>query len=356
MTNAIRKWGASRSWNPDSKRVRLAEAVPLRSPFLGFIDPSSGCNFKCTFCPTGSPELLRQVGRKNNVMKWEVFLKAVEGFAAFPDKLRALHMHKDGEPLMNPRIGDMLAYVVQKDIAEKYWITTNGSLLDEELSARIVESGIDAVRLSIEHVNSNGYADLTKTFDAYDELLQRIGTLRNERDKRGSKMYIVAKLIDFDFTDEEKQKFVDDFNELADDAFITEPHDWNRTGTGEFLLGAAPEAGYDGERPLRPDRIVCPYPFYNLAVNSDGSVGVCPMDWSRGLNVGTLEASTLVELWQSEATRNVQLLHLQGRRHEHPVCGKCHCMQAMPDDSDMDGETDRKNLLARYGMRVDKVD
>ncbi len=350
MTKEVKKWGASRSWNPESKRSRLAEVIPLRTPFLGFIDPSSGCNFKCTFCPTGSPELLKEVGRKNNVMKWDIFLKAVEGFAAFPDKLRALHVHKDGEPLMNPRIGAMLSHVVEREIAEKYWITTNGSLLDEKISEQIVDSGIDAVRLSIEHVSSDGYLDLTKTFSDYEELLQRIATLKQERDKRGSKLYIVAKLIDFNFSDKEKQKFVDDFSKIADDAFITEAHDWNRTGTGEFLLGATPQAGYDGERPLRPDRIVCPYPFYNLAVNADGSVGICPMDWSRGLNVGTLDSSTLVELWQSEAIKQIQLLHLQGKRHEHPVCGKCHCMQAMPDDSDMDGEEDRKRLLEKFGV------
>ena len=33
-------------------RTKLETVIPLETPFVVFVDPSSGCNFKCTYCPT----------------------------------------------------------------------------------------------------------------------------------------------------------------------------------------------------------------------------------------------------------------------------------------------------------------
>ena len=33
-------------------RHRLLEVVPLDTPYVMFIDPSSVCNFRCRFCPS----------------------------------------------------------------------------------------------------------------------------------------------------------------------------------------------------------------------------------------------------------------------------------------------------------------
>ena len=35
------------------QRVALQEVIPLETPFLLYVDPSSACNFRCQFCPTG---------------------------------------------------------------------------------------------------------------------------------------------------------------------------------------------------------------------------------------------------------------------------------------------------------------
>ena len=31
-------------------RSDLGKAIPLKTPYLLFIDPSNACNFKCNFC------------------------------------------------------------------------------------------------------------------------------------------------------------------------------------------------------------------------------------------------------------------------------------------------------------------
>ena len=41
-------------------RTKLETVIPLETPFVVFVDPSSGCNFKCTYCPTGHLDLIKR--------------------------------------------------------------------------------------------------------------------------------------------------------------------------------------------------------------------------------------------------------------------------------------------------------
>ena len=35
------------------ERTRLETVIPLSTPFILYVDPSSACNLKCNFCPCG---------------------------------------------------------------------------------------------------------------------------------------------------------------------------------------------------------------------------------------------------------------------------------------------------------------
>jgi len=352
MGKKVEKWGINRSWNPDHKKVRLADTVPLDTPFLVYIDPSNVCNFKCRFCPTGHPQLLKEVNRPAKIMEFELFKKIIDELSRFPDKIRAMFFHKDGEPLLNPRLGEMMTMAVQRGCSEKYWLTTNASLLTQEWAEKIVSSGIDAVRLSIEHVNAEGYREMTQTYSNYNGILKGVAALFEERERRGSKMYIAAKLIDFDFTPEQLDKFAHDFSDITDDILLTEPNAWTHNNVYDFTLGVKPKAGYDGVMPLKPDRIACFNPFYNLAVNVDGQVGLCPLDWSLATIVGNVTRESLYDIWKGKRAREFQVLQLSGRRHENPACRNCECIPYAPE-SELD--PDRERLLAKFEGILDEM-
>ncbi len=346
MTKKVEKWGdGNRSWNPNHKKVRLADAVPLETPFLVYIDPANICNFKCRFCPTGHPSLLKSVNRPAKIMDFDLFEKILGDLARFPNKIRAMFFHKDGEPLLNKRLGEMMTMAVGQGCSEKYWLTTNASLLTPEWAEKIVSSGIDAVRLSIEHVSAEGYRSMTRTFSDYERILKGVASLYEERERRGSKMYIAAKLIDFNFTQAELDKFAHDFSGITDDILLTEPNAWTRNDVFDFTLGVKPKAGYDGVMPLMPDRIACINPFYNLAVNVDGQVGLCPLDWSLATIVGDVRNESLYDIWNGRRAREFQVLQLSGRRNENPACNHCECIPYAPE-SELD--PDRERLLAKF--------
>lgn len=340
MDRKIPNWSKVGSFNPDSKKVKLPEAVPLPTPFLVFIDPSSACNFRCKFCPTGHLDLRKRENNYPKIMDYPLFKKIIDDLGDFPNKAKVLFFHKDGEPLVNPKLGDMMELAVRRNVAEKYWLTTNASLINQHRAEEIVASGIDVVRLSIEHVSAEGYKELTQNFSNYDQVLRGVAMLWDERERKGSKMRIYAKLIDFNFNEEELEKFGRDFGDIADEVLLTQPNGWSQPGAFDFTLGVKPKAGHDGESRLAPERIACINPFYNFAINADGQVGLCPVDWSHGTVVGDVRREKLLDIWNGRRARELQVLHLSGRRHENKACKNCECVPYSPE-SELDSDIER---------------
>jgi len=332
----------SRPWEKDRPRVRLAESLPLAAPLGMQIDPSNLCNFRCRFCPTGHPDLLRQVGRsKSQLMPWALYEKLISELAAFPQPLKTLSLHKDGEPLIHPRIADMVRLAREKNVADKIAILTNGALLTRELSVALLNAGLDVIRISVEHVSSEGYRTLTQTYDNYDAIVENVRTLREESERLGSSLFIAAKLIDFGLSGEELDRYARDFSPLCDEVARTTAQGWSLSEIFDFTLGTNPSVSLDGRTPLKSKRIACPFPFYTMAVNANGLVSPCPDDWSHKAAVGDTHRETLQDIWRGERLREFRLMHLTGRRGLNEACAQCHCIQGIPEDSDLDSHLPR---------------
>ncbi len=107
-------------------RTPLETVIPLSTPFIVFVDPASSCNFKCTFCPTGHRDMIAETGRFQGVMKFEVFQKIIDDLGEFDKPIKVLRMYKDGEPLLNKRLADMVAYAKRSGHVDYIDTTTNG--------------------------------------------------------------------------------------------------------------------------------------------------------------------------------------------------------------------------------------
>jgi MoaA/NifB/PqqE/SkfB family radical SAM enzyme len=123
-----------------ARRQALEDIVPLTTPFLLFLEPTNLCNFKCKFCPTGNPDLLKKVGRKSSRMPMELFKKIVADLREFPNPIKSLNFYKDGEPLVHPEFPEMYRYLKDSGVAEQIRVKSNGSLLNRQLNRRLVDA------------------------------------------------------------------------------------------------------------------------------------------------------------------------------------------------------------------------
>lgn len=332
---AFVRWGGS-----------LSRMLPLRAPQTVMIDICNICNFQCSFCPTADRELLESVGRPKGVMDFTLFKKIVDDLRVFKGNIAVISLHKDGEPLLNKQVAQMVSYAKNARIAFTIEITTNASRLSEELANELLDAGLDSIRISVEHVTSEGYLKITKQFGSYEQIVKNISYLYNEKIRRKSHLKIFAKIIDTGLSKEETEKFYNDFLPISDIARVEGIMGWGYSEKKDFTLGLKPTVGMDGITLLKQDRIVCPEPFKMLAINFNGRVSPCCDDWAHNLIIGDVRQESVQEIWKGQNLARIRRLHLENKRCELPTCANCQYMLGVTDLFDLDKS--RISLLKKF--------
>lgn len=314
-------------------RTKLETVIPLAVPFIIFIDPSDVCNFRCKFCPTGDLKLMKQVGRPLKVMDFELYKKIINDISEFEKPLKVLRLYKDGEPLLNPKIIDMIKYAKEKKCAERIDITTNASLLNKELNIGLIEAGLNRINISIEGVNAKQYLDFSNYNIDFDKLIENITHLyQNKKDCE-----IIIKIPGDTLSEEDKNRFYKIFGDIADGVYIEHTMAcWPEFELKEGLK-VNQEVGIYGQK--IKEVLVCPYVFYSFSINSDGLASACFLDWSRKLIIGDAKTESIQDIWKGQKLLDLQKMFLMKKRKEHPICKNCGQMShGLPDDIDQFSE------------------
>lgn len=318
--------------------VRLADVVPLSTPFTVLIDPTNACNFKCVFCPTGAPDLLKAVSRPKGTMEFTLFEKIIEDLSEFDGKLKKLQLYKDGEPLLNKRLPDMIARAKAANVSDIVELTTNGALLNEDRATALIDAGLDCIRISIEHVHDEGYQKITQNYDDFEAIRKNVERLFTLKRDRRSDLSIHVKVVDIGLTDTDKKRFYEVFNPISDTINIDAAMDWGGSDTlgKDFTVAQNSQTAMNGVTPLRPDRTVCSAPFKSMAINFNGQVSVCCVDWKMETIVGDVRRRSLYNIWNGQEFTQFRLTHLEGRRDTLSACANCGYMQGFSDHEDLD--------------------
>jgi len=312
-------------------RQPLGLMAPLSTPIVVIIDPSSACDFKCAFCPTGDLKLIRDIGRRQVFLDFGVYKKCIDDLGGFDKSIHMLKLYKDGEPLLNPNLVGMVEYARSKTYVGCIMVTTNGSRLSPELSRKLVEAGLSRIHISLEGMSKEKYKSFAKVNFDFDQLVERIAYLYSIR----GKCEVSVKIPYENLAEGEEEKFHALFKGICDSYFIEHISPvWPNFDVSK--LGPLDRGLYDmGVKSLE----VCPHIFYQMAVNSDGTVSACCVDWKRALVVGDAKISSLVDIWRGTSYDKLRITHLEKRRCELDFCRNCgQLTHAAKDDIDVYAE------------------
>jgi radical SAM protein with 4Fe4S-binding SPASM domain len=324
-------------------RTKLEEVIPLESPFTVFVDPADICNFRCKFCPTGNRALMKNVKRPSGLLDFDLYRKIINDLCELPRPVKVLRLYKDGEPLLNPRLADMIRYARDRGCAVQIDTTTNASLLNPEKNLQLIEAGLDRINISLEGLSPKAYREFSGYNLDFDKF---VGNIRHFYEHKGHCQVCIKIVGDF-LSEEEKLRFFHLFGEIADRLFIEHVAPcWPEFEMEEVTPSS--EVGIYGQQ-IREVQ-VCPYIFYSLSINSDGTASLCFLDWSRKLLVGDIKTESFKDIWQGERLFAYRKMHLLKNRQDHPVCAACgqlsHCL---PDDIDPFAEMLLDRLLKSRG-------
>jgi MoaA/NifB/PqqE/SkfB family radical SAM enzyme len=310
-------------------RSKLETVIPLRTPYIINIDPSDRCNFQCKFCPTGDRDLMKNtMGRSHGDMDFNLYKKIINDLCEFEDKIKVIRLYKDGEPLLNPHFSEMVEYAKKSGYCERVDSTTNASLLTRELSLKIINAGLDRINISVEGINEAQYADFSQYKIDYQRFVDNIRFFYENR----KDCEMIVKINGDILTEYEQQKFYAIFGDIADGVFIESIMDcWPKFEQKKISINK--ERGIFGQK--IQEVLVCPYVFYSLYINSNGTYSLCFLDWSRKMILGSVQNATPRSVWNSKELKDYQKMFLQGNRHAHPICDKCgQLRQGQPDNID----------------------
>lgn len=296
------------NWCEGANRTVLSEVVPLETPLSIMIEPANACNFHCYYCDFTRKRRLKMHSNTSPIMSLEVFKEIILGMKTFPQKVKAINLSGSGEPLLNPDIVEMVQFAKDMDVCSEIKMITNGSLLTEALGLKLIEAGLDVIRISLQGLDESAYWENSEYKIDFAEFLKNIKNIYDNR--KNCKIFI--KVIDKMMVGNEGEfyrLFEDKCDELAIEHLI-EPMD---------KIGADRSQNMFGEE-VTSVQSICSSPFYSLAIKSDGCVLPCCADVEKGV-LGKITNISLRQIWESDRMQSLRINLLESKIDV--LCEKC---------------------------------
>jgi radical SAM protein with 4Fe4S-binding SPASM domain len=322
-------------------RRKLRGMLPLAKPLSLFIETTNLCNFRCTCCGHGNPSTRNDLKPLMN-MSMELFTKIISELKDWKgNKLKLLRLAVLGEPFVHPQILEMIKTAKDADIADTVDIFSNGSLLTEEISSKLIEFGLDRIRFSIYSVLPDRHKEVTQTnFDVL-KIRDNIKRLRELRDSKSiSKPFIFVKA--FDTYGEENNVFTEMYKDIADEVDFENVNDATLYNGNNLIKAFFKDREIENKvrtnfkNSLNTHR-ACPRPFMALVINSNGDVLMCTHDYPKATKIDNVRTNRIRDVWEGKELFEFRKMLLEDRRHENRLCKNCDWFKLFPPEDNVDG-------------------
>lgn len=315
--------------NYDSNRKRLADIIPLSHPFTVYIEQTRYCNFKCFYCIHSTRDMegeeFEKLGYSIRHMEFEMYEKIIKQLSQFPKGIKRIVFSGLGEPLMNPRLPDMVKIAVDAKIADRVEVITNGVLLTPKVSDKLIEAGITNINISVQGINSNQYEETSGMKIDFNKFVNNLEYLYNN--KKNTQIYIKA--IDATLKNKENEKkFFEIFGDISDRIYIE--HLIVMQQQMDNLKPVVDETKNFYNEQLDLNRKVCAQSFYFLQIGCDYDTFPCPVPGlPKSLSMGNIKEHSLLEIWNGQKRRKLLRTMLELKKNSIPGCNNCTCFNAI---------------------------
>jgi radical SAM protein with 4Fe4S-binding SPASM domain len=275
-------------------------------PVEHIVETTAKCNLYCPMCPR---ETFKQ---PKEDMTQQVFDRLVSESGRSAEHMMLIGL---GEPFLDPLIFDRIERCARHGISTL--LSTNGTLLDETASDRLLRSSIEHVTLSFDGVTKESFEYYRKgaRFETVRDNFVRFARMKKER---GAKVQVVVQMVRMERNASEVEEFVRFWASVPG-------VDQVRIKEDETNL-MRPDAGHDPSDWKHPCHYLWRGPLY---VKHNGDVYPCCQSYMLGGGpVGRIGEQSLQQIWNSDDMRRMRWLHVTGRAGEIDVCS--HCCTTIP--------------------------
>lgn len=290
-----------------------AEPLPIDSnanapPENVQIQTVSGCNGRCLFCPNGKTRRKIPMGRR---MDGNLFRSVADQCLELG--IRRYTLYLMNEPLLDRFLPERIAYISARIIKPQYTkITTHGGLLTEDMARRLLDSGLDKLKISVQSIAPETYRrimnlPLERTLKNIDRFL----VLKEKGSYRRPRLEIVT--VDAIQTRDELPEIRRYWQKRKIKLHI-EPVE-NRIDHREIRATAV------GAERLVPFAW-CRRLMEQIFVLYDGRMVLCCSDWEQHSVMGDLTRERIADIWQGTRYADYRRRFAAGDT-EGMICSGC---------------------------------
>lgn len=153
------------------KKTGAAKKTPF--PIALSIEPTTACNLGCSQCPSGLKSFSRPTGNID-LDNAKVWIDELE------DYLFYINFYFQGEPLIHPKISELIAHAHAKNIRSA--ISTNAHFLTPEKCESIVSAGLSKIIVSLDGITQASYEQYREggTLEKVTEGLKNLNAAKNK--------------------------------------------------------------------------------------------------------------------------------------------------------------------------------
>tara|TARA_R110002049_G_scaffold48080_2_gene138782 strand:+ start:766 stop:1971 length:1206 start_codon:yes stop_codon:yes gene_type:complete len=340
-------------------------------PHLLHVGVTTVCNLKCPACPTGNDTL----GRPNEHLDYDTYARVIDEMR---EHLMLTLFWDWGEPLLHPRITDMVAHAGKSGI--KTLISTNGTVrVNPKFMGELVESGLTLICVCVDGADQ-------ETFEKYRvggklaDALKTIELLREAKERLGVQHPVINfRVLATRDTVPQIPRLLQMAKEVGADLFTLKdfrPFDYRGHDVSrEFVPLKANFSRYELTRGKPTEglekarvagRLRCGKPLRAPTLNSDGRLSFCSYASHEEEFFGSLVNESFEQLWRSPRALSLRKGFLD--RGGMPTCHSCYfrtdhkptvrfCipLRPLPDDVQAMAITDEAVLIAEAADYVASV-
>jgi MoaA/NifB/PqqE/SkfB family radical SAM enzyme len=260
------------------------------------VELTSKCNLRCGMCP------LPVLRRPYEDMDFSLVEKAEREIHGLGMKLKWLH--EMGEPLLYSRIDDAIRLFPEASIS------TNGLVLTEEVGAKLLNSPLKRLRISVDSINPKVYPQL-RTGGDFDKLVDM--TKKFLEQAKGHPIRIEIQKMRSRMTVDET---VDDFRKLFE---------LKKYRNARVIERTCEAFDVNDETDLHGKFYGCVQgAFFNwIVIFADGRVTHCCYDAHGDQIIGDLKTQSLTEIIEGSKLVQMQALFDKRDFSELPRCAEC---------------------------------
>lgn len=299
----------------EGERIPLADVVPLDTPISLMVESANACNFRCHYCYLSALEKQNNNKRFNTIMSFNSFEKLIIDAKQFPQRIKTVIFARYGEPLINPKLPEMIGLAKRAQVCQLTKVITNASLLRPELNYKLLHAGLDVLRISIQGLTEQQIYETCGYKINFAEFLENIAHFYKYRGNCKVFIKILDKLVE---SKDEEKKFFNIFGDICDEIAIEHLIDIENEDLAkkqDYVINMMGEFGQSVD--------VCSSPFYSLNICANGNISPCCADVKEDIVFGNIEHDSIYDIWNSKKLNLFRIMHLKKQRYSHAVCGPC---------------------------------